>query len=143
MWDQCYSGGYCDFSKIFILIFYIHTYTVHTYIQVTPDANPINPRKFCEEALKRFHDQLSEYIRPKERGYSNQYICMYVCTVLENYMYWCLKIVFVCTSKDEILCFVTTCINMIYCVCMYVCTIVMVRVGMGWQDWTSNLTEIL
>jgi hypothetical protein len=96
-------------------------------MQVTPDANPINPRKFREEALKRFHDQLPEHLRPKEEGYSNQYVCMYVCmyvcTVLENHMYWCLKIVFVCTSKDEILCFVTTCINMIYPVflCMYVC----------------------
>ena len=47
---------------------YIYTLIYRTYMQVTPDANPINPRKFREEALKRFHDQLSEYIRPKEEG---------------------------------------------------------------------------
>ena len=72
MWDQCYSSGYCGCSKIFINVFYIHT-LIHTliyrtYMQVTPDANPINPRKFREEALKRFHDQLPEHLRPKEEG---------------------------------------------------------------------------
>eukprot|EP01035_Chromulina_nebulosa_P023406 gene23406-30333_t len=34
--------------------------------QVTPDANPINPRKFREEALKRFRDQLPAHLRQTE-----------------------------------------------------------------------------
>jgi hypothetical protein len=43
-------------------------------MQVTPDANPINPRKFREEALKRFRDQLPAHLRQTEEEKKYVYI---------------------------------------------------------------------
>ena len=73
---------------------YIHTY-IHTYIQVTPDANPINPRKFRAEALKRFREQLPAHLRQTEEEIKYaKYMCLHMMcmTAISIFIYECMYV---------------------------------------------------